>query len=79
MKINRTFSIDLELYERLRRKSNQSQFVCVALESKLNPERQVLLEDATKLQLMIYLKSHFETDPFLKKVLQQAINDHYGQ
>lgn len=60
MRINRTFSIPIELVRELKRKPNQSETVTRALRKYLDSNSSELLEDATISILITELSMRFE-------------------
>jgi hypothetical protein len=86
MKVNKTFSIDLELIEELKKLRNRngglrnkSAYVNAAIWNKLHDEDEDAhkynprIQDATAKQLMIYLRDHEDCDSFIKRALQSAV------
>jgi len=69
MRINRTFSIPVELVHELRKKHNQSETVTRALRKYLDPDESSSVLDATTRQLMAALTSRTDIDATLKKLL----------
>jgi hypothetical protein len=74
MKVNRTFSIDLELVHELKKKKNQSLYVNQAIWRRLDPEGCTPIEEASTRQLMAALHNREDCDPFVKRVLLQVLN-----
>jgi len=60
MRINRTFSIPVELVHELRKKHNQSETVTRALRKYLDPGNSESLDDATTRVILSELRLRFE-------------------
>ena len=60
MRINRTFSIPVELVHELRKKHNQSETVTRALRKYLDNQGESSIEDATTSMLITELSMRFE-------------------
>tara|TARA_R110000744_G_scaffold342984_1_gene448238 strand:- start:585 stop:818 length:234 start_codon:yes stop_codon:yes gene_type:complete len=73
MKVNRTFSIDLELVHELKKKTNQSKFVSEAIWRRLDPQGNNSIEEASTRRLMAALHNRKDCDQFVKGVLLQAL------
>ena len=69
MRVNRTFSIPVDLVHDLRKKHNQSETVTRALRKYLDPDESSSVLDATTRQLMAALTSRSDIDAPLKKLL----------
>jgi hypothetical protein len=57
MKINRTFSIDIDLAQKLKRKANQSETICRALRKYLSEEGEFDLTSVPTLVLLTVLST----------------------
>ena len=73
MRVNRTFSIPVELVHELRKKHNQSETVTRALKKYLDPDTGLISPDATSRQLMAALTSKHDVDDTLKALLLQIL------
>ena len=73
MRINRTFSIPVELVHELRKKHNQSETVTRALRKYLDPGELRSIEDATTRQLMAALLARSDIDETMKALLLQIL------
>lgn len=60
MRVARTFTIDIELIQELRRKVNQSETVCRALRKYLSKDDKFNLFDVPIMQLLATLQSRFD-------------------
>lgn len=60
MKVNRTYSMDLDLVMELAKKQNQSQEVCRAVRKHLNGSEDFSLGDVPTIQLLASLQSRFD-------------------
>jgi hypothetical protein len=74
MKVNRTFSIDLELVHELKKKKNQSLYVNQAVWQRLDPQGLTPIEEAPTRQLMAAIHNRKDCDPFVKRVLLQVLS-----
>jgi len=74
MRVNRTFSIPIELVRDLKKKHNQSETVTRALRKYLDPgETDSSIQHATTRQLMAALTARKDTDETLKQLLLQIL------
>ena len=73
MRINRTFSIPIELVQELRKKHNQSETVTNALREYLHPAAEFTVQEATSRQLMATLTKRADVDDTLKTLLLQIL------
>ncbi len=73
MRINRTFSIPVELVHELRKKHNQSETVTRALRKHLDPHPLLEVHDASSRQLMAALTARDDIDETLKALLLQIL------
>jgi len=73
MRINRTFSIPIELVHDLKKKHNQSETVTRALRKYLDSSPEFKVEDATSRQLMATLTKRNDVDDTLKTLLLQIL------
>jgi len=69
MRINRTFSIPIELVQELKKKHNQSETVTRALRKYLDNQGESSIEHASTRQLMAALTARTDIDGTLKKLL----------
>jgi len=70
MRVNRTFSIPVELVHDLKKKHNQSETVTRALRKYLDPDgHSTEIQDASTRQLMAALTARDDCDDTLKKLL----------
>jgi protein required for attachment to host cells len=69
MRINRTFSIPVELVHELKKKHNQSETVTRALRKYLDNQGESSIEHASTRQLMAALTARTDIDGTLKKLL----------
>tara|TARA_R110000737_G_scaffold151465_1_gene180741 strand:- start:37 stop:273 length:237 start_codon:yes stop_codon:yes gene_type:complete len=72
MKMNKTFSLDVDLIHQLRKKRNQSQTICRALRVYLGDEdREIdVLENTSSRSLAIHLKNRTDVDGTLRQLLE---------
>jgi hypothetical protein len=77
MRINRTFSIPVELVHELRKKHNQSETVARALRKYFDPDEASSIKDATSYQLMAALTSRNDIDALLKTLLLQLLAERF--
>jgi hypothetical protein len=73
MRINRTFSIPIELVQELKKKHNQSETVTRALKKYLDPHPLLEVHDASSRQLMAALTARNDIDDTLKTLLLQIL------
>ena len=73
MRVNRTFSIPVELVHELRKKHNQSETVTRALKKYLDPHPLLEVHDASSRQLMAALTARNDIDETLKALLLQIL------
>jgi len=74
MRINRTFSIPIELVQELKKKHNQSETVTRALRKYLDPHEQSYASDFDTRTLCIALKAKDDIDDSLKQLLLQILS-----
>jgi hypothetical protein len=60
MRINRTFSIPIEIVRELKKKHNQSETVTRALKKYLDPSYEHTLNDSTTIMILRELQMRFE-------------------
>ena len=73
MRINRTFSIPVELVHELRKKHNQSETVTRALRKYLDNQGESSIEHATTRQVMAALLARNDIDETMKALLLQIL------
>ena len=73
MRVNRTFSIPVELVHELRKKHNQSETVTRALKKYLDPHSLLEVHEASSRQLMAALTARNDIDETLKTLLLQIL------
>jgi len=73
MRVNRTFSIPIELVQELKKKHNQSETVTRALKKYLDPDPLLKVHDASSRQLMAALTARDDIDETLKTLLLQIL------
>jgi hypothetical protein len=73
MRINRTFSIPIELVQDLKKKHNQSETVTRALRKYLDSGESSSIENSSTRQLMAALRSREDVDETLKALLLQIL------
>jgi len=73
MRINRTFSIPIELVQELKKKHNQSETVTRALRKYLEYEHPSSIQEATTRQLMAALLARNDIDETMKALLLQIL------
>lgn len=73
MRINRTFSIPIELVQELKKKHNQSETVTRALRKYLDNQGDSSIESASTRQLMAALLARNDIDPTMKALLLQIL------
>ncbi|AXH79308.1 MAG: antitoxin [Circular genetic element sp.] len=74
MRINRTFSIPIDLAQDLKKKHNQSETVTRALRKYLDPDQEIYAADFDTRSLCIALKSKEDIDDTLKALLLQILS-----
>jgi hypothetical protein len=77
MRVNRTFSIPIELVQDLKKKHNQSETVTRALRKYLDPDEVSSIKDATTHQLMAVLTNRNDVDEGLKALLLQILSQRF--
>ncbi len=77
MRVNRTFSIPIELVQELKKKHNQSETVTRALRKYLDPDKDSSIGDATTHQLMAVLTNRIDVDEGLKALLLQILSKRF--
>jgi lipid A disaccharide synthetase len=77
MRINRTFSIPVELVHELRKKHNQSETVTRALRKYLDNQGESSVEHASTYQLMAVLTNRNDVDEGLKALLLQILSQRF--
>ncbi len=70
MKINRTFSIDIDLAQKLRNKPNQSRIVCKAVRRYLANQEQFTILDFKTLRLLSELRIRDDCPESIKILIQ---------
>jgi len=73
MRVNRTFSIPVDLVHDLRKKHNQSETVTRALRKYLDNQGESSVEHASTRQLMAALLSRNDIDETMKALLLQIL------
>jgi hypothetical protein len=73
MRINRTFSIPIELVQQLKKKHNQSETVTRALRKYLDNQGESSIENASTRQLMAALLARNDIDETMKGLLLQIL------
>ena len=73
MRVNRTFSIPVELVHDLRKKHNQSETVTRALRKYLDYDHAPIIRESTTRQLMAALVSREDIDETMKALLLQIL------
>jgi len=73
MRVNRTFSIPVELVHELRKKHNQSETVTRALRKYLENQGESSIENASTRQLMAALLARNDIDETMKALLLQIL------
>ena len=73
MRINRTFSIPVELAHDLKKKHNQSETVTRALRKYLDNQGESSIENASTRQLMAALLARNDIDDTMKALLLQIL------
>jgi len=73
LRINRTFSIPIELVRALKKKHNQSETVTRALRKYLDNQGESSIETASTRQLMAALLSRNDIDETMKALLLQIL------
>lgn len=74
MKMNKTFSLDLDLIHQLRSRRNQSDTICRALRLYLGGENEFSLSELRSRQLMAALHARGDISEQLKAVLLAELN-----
>lgn len=73
MRVNRTFSLDINTVQALKNKSNQSQFVDDAIVDKLYPANYDYRELSTQ-RLMAILRDRDDLSDFVKRVINTELS-----
>jgi len=73
MRVNRTFSIPIELVQELKKKHNQSETVTRALRKYLDNQGESSIQDASTRQLMAALYNRTDLDETMKALLLQIL------
>lgn len=73
MRVNRTFSLDINTVEALKNKSNQSQFVDDAIIDKLYPANYDYRELSTQ-RLMAILRDREDLSDFVRRVINTELS-----
>lgn len=73
MRVNRTFSLDINTVQALKNKSNQSQFVDDAIVDKLYPANYDYRQLSTQ-RLMAILRDREDLSDFVKRVLNTELS-----
>jgi len=73
MKINRTFSIDYDLAQKLRNKPNQSQTVCKAVRKYLNNSQQLDERDLSTKRLLFELSQRADLPNSIKLLVKDYL------
>lgn len=73
MKINRTFSIDYDLAQKLRNKPNQSRIVCKAVRRFLANQDQYTYSDIKSERLMMELKMRDDVPNHIKVLITEYL------
>ena len=73
MKIARTFTIDYELYQELRKKPNQSRIVESSIRRYLNGDEDYSLEEIPTKQLMAALHARIDTPRHIKIIIYDQL------
>jgi len=73
MRVNRTFSLDINTVQALQNKSNQSQFVDEAIVDKLYPANYDYRELSTQ-RLMAILRDREDLSDFVKRVINTELS-----
>ena len=74
MKINRTFSIDYDLAQKLRNKPNQSRIVCKAVRRFLANSEQYTYSDIPSVRLIFDLTMRDDVPDYIKAMLKQYLS-----
>jgi len=77
VRVNRTFSIPVELVHELRKKHNQSETVTRALRKYLDPDELSSVQDASTHQLMAVLTNRNDVDETLKRLLLHILSKRF--
>ena len=73
MRINRTFSIPIELVQELKKKHNQSETVTRALRKYLDPTEEYTLNEASNIIILRELQMRFEPHSAEMELLKTMI------
>ena len=73
MKINRTFSIDYDLAQRLRNKPNQSEIVCKSVRRYLNNLRQLDERDIATKRLLLEISQRDNVPNSIKLLVKDYL------
>jgi len=73
VRVNRTFSIPVELVHELKKKHNQSETVTRALRKYLDQQGESSIENASTRQLMAALLARDDIDDTMKALLLQIL------
>ena len=73
MKINRTFSIDYDLAQKLRNKPNQSKLVCKAVRRFLNNVNQLDERDLSTMRLLLELSQRADIPKSIKLLVKDYL------
>ena len=73
MRVARTFTIDIDLVQELRRKGNQSETVCRALRKYLSEDNSFDLRDVTIRELLAALQTRFDHNSAEYSLIQTLI------
>lgn len=73
MKINRTFSIDYDLAQKLRNKPNQSKLVCKAVRRFLNNVNQLDERDLSTMRLLLELSQRADIPNSIKLLVKDYL------
>ena len=77
MRVNRTFSIPIEIVQELKKKHNQSETVTRALRKYLEYQYPSSIEEATNRQLMAVLTKRNDGDEGLNALLLQILSQRF--
>ena len=77
MRVNRTFSIPIELVQELKKKHNQSETVTRALRKYLEGDHNSSIADVTTRQLMAALLARNDIDETMKALLLQILTKQF--
>ena len=73
MKINRTFSIDYDLAQKLRNKPNQSETVCKSVRRYLNNVKQLDERDLSTMRLLLELSQRDDVPNSIKLLVKDYL------